>query len=293
MGYPYIGTYQNNTIIDNIATYNGDIGIELYDYCDNNTVSDNVVSYNGLNGIGIYDFSDNNILTENLLYNNTIGVYIDNSDNNTIYENVFAKNEKHAFDDGIDNKWNITSVGNYWDNHTGPDVSPIDGIVDNPYTYIEGSAGSIDYLPIAEDGAPRITIISPIEGRRFGSIAPSFNVEVIDVYVYEMWYTIDGGLHNYSFTENGMINQSAWNALPEGSVTITFYASDIVGNEAFEEVIVTKSISAGGLDPGVIAIIVVVSIIGGLTIIGAILGILVKKGKISLEKIKGLLFRRK
>jgi len=124
-------------------------------------------------------------------------------------------------------------------------------------------------LPIAEDGAPRITINSPSAGNRFGSTAPSFNVEIIGVYVYEMWCTIDGGLHNYSFTENGMINQAAWEALSEGNVTITFYASDLVGNEAFEEVIVTKSISTGGLDPGVIAIIVVVSIGGGLVVIGA------------------------
>ena len=284
---------QNNTIKDNNANYNGDIGIELYDYCENNTVSNNVISYNGLNGIGIYDFSDSNILTENLLYNNTIGLYIDNGDNNSIYNNFFAKNYKHAFDDGIENKWNNTIIGNYWDNHTGPDISPQDGIVDNPYTFIDGPAGSIDYLPIAEDGAPRITIKSPIEGEKFGINAPTFNVEIIDVYIFEMWYTLDGGLTNITFTENGTINQAAWNALPEESVTITFYAIDIVGNEAFEEVIVTKSISAGGLDPGVIAAIVVVSVIGGLVIVGVILRILLKKGKISLEKLKNLSFRKK
>jgi len=260
---------QNNTIMDNIANYNGEIGIELYDYSSNNTISNNVVSYNGLNGIGLFDSSDSNTLTENVLYNNTIGVNIDNGNNNSIYINFFLKNVKHAFDDGIDNKWNSTIIGNYWDNHTGPDVSPIDGIVDNPYTYIEGPAGNIDYLPIAEDGAPRITINSPIAGGKFGSTAPTFNVEIVDIHVYEMWFTIDGGLHNYTFTENGTINQAAWDALPEGNVTITFYTRDIVGNKAFDEVTVIKRISAGGLDPGVIAIIVVGSIGGGLVVIGA------------------------
>jgi len=255
--------------MDNIANYNGEIGIELYDYSSNNTISNNVVSYNGLNGIGLFDSSDSNTLTENVLYNNTIGVNIDNGNNNSIYINFFLKNVKHAFDDGIDNKWNSTIIGNYWDNHTGPDVSPIDGIVDNPYTYIEGPAGNIDYLPIAEDGAPRITINSPIAGGKFGSTAPTFNVEIVDIHVYEMWFTIDGGLHNYTFTENGTINQAAWDALPEGNVTITFYARDIVGNKAFDEVTVIKRISAGGLDPGVIAIIVVGSIGGGLVVIGA------------------------
>jgi hypothetical protein len=84
--------------------------------------------------------------------------------------------------------------------------------------------------------------------------------------------------------------------LPEGSVTITFYARDIAGNVAFEEVIVVKDLSIG-LDPGVVAIIVVVSVIGGVVIIGAILVVLEKKGKISFErikeKIKGYISRRK
>lgn len=281
---------QNNTIKNNVANYNGDIGIELYDYCDNNTVSNNLVNYNGLNGIGIYDFSDSNILTENLLYNNTIGVYIDNGDNNSISKNFFAKNYKHAFDDGIENKWNNTIIGNYWDNHTGPDISPQDGIVDNPYTFIDGPAGSIDYLPIAEDGAPRITINSPQQGEKFGSTAPTFNVEIIDVYVVEMWYILDGGLNNYTFTGNGTINQTVWDALLDGTTTITFYARDIAGNVAFEEVTIIKGVSADKLDPGIVAAIIV-SVIGG--IILAALVILVKKGKISLEKIKGFSFKRK
>jgi len=159
------------------------------------------------------------------------------------------------------------SIGNYWDNWTSPDVSPNDGIVDDPYTYIGGSAGSIDYLPIAEDGAPQITINSPTSSDVFGVNAPSFDVTITDVYVVSMWYTLDGGLHNYTFTENGVINQTAWTALPEGSVTITFYATDVVGNEATEYVAVTKSLT-DDIDPGIIITIIVVSIVSGVALIG-------------------------
>jgi len=262
----------NNTIVDNIANYNGIIGIELYDYCENNTVSNNIVSFNGLNGIGIYDFSNYNNLTENLLFNNTSGVYIDNGDNNSIYENFFSKNFEHAFDDGIDNKWNNTVIGNYWDNHTGPDVND-DGIVDNSYTYIGGPVGSIDYLPIAEDGAPRIDIISPPSGSGFGNTAPSFNVEMIDDYLFEMWYSIDGGLHNYTFTENGTIDQSAWNALPDGSVTISFYAIDIAGNIGTAEITIGKNLTEE-FDPTLV--IVIVSLVGGVAVV-AVVYIFIKK----------------
>ncbi len=266
----------NNTIVDNTANYNEQIGIELYDYCENNTVSNNVVSFNGLNGIGIYDFSNYNTLTENLLFNNTYGVYIDNGDNNSIYENFFSKNFKHAFDDGINNIWNNTVIGNYWDNHTGPDTSPQDGIVDTPHTYIGGPAGSKDYLPIAEDGKPIITINSPHEGGRFDNIAPSFIITVTDIYIVSMWYTLDDGQHNYTFTGfAGTIAQSAWDAMSDGTITITFYAIDIAGNIGTTEITISKNLPEE-FDPTLV--IVIVSLVGGVAV-AAVVYIFIKKRK--------------
>jgi hypothetical protein len=133
-----------------------------------------------------------------------------------------------------------------------------------------GPTGSIDYLPIAEDGAPTITIHSPSAGSSFGSSAPSFNVEVNDDFLFEMWYTLDGGLNNYTFTENGTIDQSAWDALGDGSVTIIFYANDLVGNEAFEEVTITKSVTVEGPDSGDIIFIVVLSIVAGVAVVAGV-----------------------
>ena len=279
----------NNTIIDNIANYNADIGIELYDYCENNAVSKNILSYNGLNGIGIYDFSDSNTITYNLLYNNTIGFYIDDGNNNTIYRNIFSKNGEHAIDNGIDNAWNSTIVGNYWDNHTGLDFSPVDGIVDNPYTYIGGSPGNVDYLPLAEDGAPVITIQSPKEDGRYGDTAPTFSIIASDVYVVSMWYTLDDGLHNYTFTGlAGTFSQSAWDNISDGAITITFYAVDIAGNIGTAEVTIGKNLPEK-FDPTLVIVIV----IGSIALLGVILVILVKKDIISIEKIKGLSLKRK
>ncbi|UCC18856.1 MAG: right-handed parallel beta-helix repeat-containing protein, partial [Promethearchaeota archaeon] len=245
-----------NDITENIANYNDNSGISIGDKCDNNTISRNTASYNDYAGVnilgggfdscynnticgnnvinntygirldeachftkiseniingnnfGIYLYSmdsnlNHNYIIENIISSNKLGIYLGSeSSNNSVYKNFFLENGKHAYDDGTDNKWNSTTIGNYWDNHTGPDANN-DGIVDIPYTYIGGTAGSIDYLPIAEKLAPE------------------------------------------------------------------------------------------GLDPGVIAIIVIVSIIGGLTITGVILRILEKKGKISLEKLRKLSFKKK
>ncbi|MFW9950710.1 MAG: hypothetical protein ACFFKA_11380, partial [Candidatus Thorarchaeota archaeon] len=142
----------------------------------------------------------------------------------------------------------------------------------------------------AEDGARRITIISPSEGQRYGIIAPSFNLQIVDVKVFETWYTLDGGLHNYTFNGTGKIDQTVWDALPEGNVTIRFYVRDIIGNVAFEEVTIIKELP---LDLGVLVVIIVASIIGGIAIFGAILATLVKRGKISLAKIKEFSFKKK
>ncbi len=314
----YLNEYcSNNKLTENVAIDNNNDGIFIGDYCDNNTISQSEASYNGATGIHLSgegrDSSYNNTILENTVENNDYGIQLigachftlisrniirknnfglsfDSScSNNSGTKNFFFNNGKHAIDDGADNNWNSTTIGNYWDNWTSPDVNS-DGIVDDPYTYIGGSAGSIDYLPIAEDGAPRITIIFPSDGQRSGILAPTFIVEIVDIYVFEMWYTLDGGLNNYTFIENGTIDQAVWDILPEGSVTIRFYARDIAGNVAFEEVTVLKVL---GLDPGVLAVIVFVSVIGGLTIVGVILGILVKKGKISVEKLKKFSFKRK
>lgn len=281
----------NNEVIKNSINYN-EYGIVFSESSCNNSISKNKIAYNNV-GIELEDSSDENEFIRNILFTNALGVNIISGNNNTFYLNIFLKNEKHAVDNAIENKWNTTLIGNYWDNHTGPDVAPQDGIVDLPYVYIGGTAGSIDYLPKAEDGAPRITIISPTEGSKFKAIAPSFVVEIVDDFLYEMWYTLDDGLHNYTFTDfAGSINQSVWDVLPEGEITIKFYARDIPGNVAFKVVTIIKDLSVG-LDPGVLVLIVILSIIGSVAVAGVILWYFFKNGKISLEKLKKNFIRKK
>lgn len=258
-----------NNITGNTINNNDNFGIYIY-VALNNTIKGNIVSNNGISGIYIDEDCDYNEISENIIYNNTIGIHIDGlNDDNLVYKNFFLKNGIHAVDDGTDNKWNITTIGNYWDNHTGPDTAPQDGIVDIQYN-ISGSAGSIDYLPIAEDGAPSITINSPNPSDLFDTAAPSFNVRITDNYLDEMWYTIDGGLHNYTFTVNGTIDQTAWDALSDGTIILTFYASDIQGNIGYADVMITKGIPPAGDDPTIVIVIVVVSIVGGVAVLAGL-----------------------
>lgn len=231
----------NNLIIGNNITSNIYNGIHFLEDCDNNQILGNLI--NGNNGTGIFaewNFANNEII-RNIISNNALGINFGSwCYNNSLYRNLFLKNGMHVIDDGTDNNWNCTTIGNYWDNHTAPDANN-DGIVDNPYTYIGGLAGSIDYLPIAEDGAPRITIISPSEGDEFSEIAPEFNITVIDLYLDTMWYTIEGNMTQYFIKDlNGTIDQDAWDNVLEEEITITFYAQDIVGNVGSKSVSIIK-----------------------------------------------------
>ena len=75
---------------------------------------------------------------------------------------------------------------------------------------------------------PTIDIISPLTGSIFNTTSLSFTVEIFDVHLDKMWYTIDSGTTKYFFTDNGTIQ--GWSDLPNGPVTITFFANDTAGN---------------------------------------------------------------
>ncbi|MEE9376708.1 MAG: NosD domain-containing protein [Candidatus Lokiarchaeia archaeon] len=173
---------KNNTILGNTANHNGELGIVLSGYCDNNTISGNTANNNLVGGIILQDNCDNNTIsgniasneatlnqdtgillesncnyttiTGNLIQNNTMyGILITTGcQNNSIYYNSFIGTFGwHANDDGMNNHWNVSGIGNYWDNHTSPDSVPEpNGIVDTPYTWINGTSNSEDHFPLVD-----------------------------------------------------------------------------------------------------------------------------------------------
>ena len=167
-----------------------------------------------------------------------------------------------------------------------------DALLDGTITiefYANNSLGDInseDVNVIKDTTAPTISIISPTEEAVFEETAPDFQVEITDPYLDEMWYTINDDDTIYDFTQNGTIDQTAWDVLENGNVTLTFYANDVLGNIAFEEIIIVKNIPPEDTtDDGIIIVIVVVSIVGGVAAVGVILFVLVKKGRVPVEKL--------
>ncbi|MFX0032673.1 MAG: hypothetical protein ACFE9P_08405 [Candidatus Hermodarchaeota archaeon] len=90
---------------------------------------------------------------------------------------------------------------------------------------------------------PIITIISPNPNNNlFGKLAPNFIVKIEDLFLDAMWYSLDGGITNTTFTNNGSIYQTLWDTVGNGTVTIKFYANDTDGNIGIKEIKVRKDI---------------------------------------------------
>jgi len=91
---------------------------------------------------------------------------------------------------------------------------------------------------------PDITILSPVSDQVFGVYAPTFTITIIDESpVDSTWYTIDGEVTNYTFSGLiGTVNQTAWDDAGIGSISLTFYANDTLGNLGSETVNIFKDI---------------------------------------------------
>jgi len=96
----------------------------------------------------------------------------------------------------------------------------------------------------AETMDPIITINSPSLNDFYGTGVPYMNITIEEDYLDEVWYTLDGGLNNITYTENQFIEQALWNSQINGTVLIQFYAKDFAGNIGYAEVLVYKDISA-------------------------------------------------
>ncbi|MFX0170317.1 MAG: hypothetical protein ACFE9L_00195 [Candidatus Hodarchaeota archaeon] len=107
---------------------------------------------------------------------------------------------------------------------------------------------------------PSITIISPRANEKYLGGPPRFEVLITDPHLDHMWYSLDGGVTNYFFTENETIAEEAWKPLEDGQpVTITFYANDTIGHLVQKDVLVEKKAkSANGFTGPAIAMSLIV-----------------------------------
>ncbi|MBY9016748.1 MAG: hypothetical protein KGD68_13745, partial [Candidatus Lokiarchaeota archaeon] len=92
--------------------------------------------------------------------------------------------------------------------------------------------------------APLLTINAPITDDLFGLQPPQYDISVVEPNIDTMWYTLDSGATNVTFSSlTGTIDQTEWDKLGDGTVTLRFYVRDEGENEGFAEINVRKDIS--------------------------------------------------
>jgi ABC-type transport system substrate-binding protein len=153
----------------------------------------------------------------------------------TVYDSIW-----YTLDDGATN----TTCG------ISGQIDPIlwSGLADGPYTlrfYANNSYGRIGTAAISiyKDATDPVVIINdPDPGHEYNTTIPSYDITITEIHPGAVWYTMDNGVTTIPITTySGSINAVAWLLLPNGPVTITFYAIDAVGNIGFSSVIVNKN----------------------------------------------------
>ena len=138
---------------------------------------------------------------------------------------------------------------------------------------------------------PVLTIFSPTTGDRFTTIPPAFNIDVDELNIERIWYTIDGGLNNYDITQfTSYIDSSAWNVAPLGAITIRFSVEDKAGNLVYTDIIIQKSTPPPPPPPLNINLIIIIAVIAfiGITILE---GFVYRKKHVRIKKPKPLVER--
>lgn len=90
--------------------------------------------------------------------------------------------------------------------------------------------GQVDAIIKLDILKPDISVLSPISGF-YNSTPPDFSVEISDPHLDKMWYTLNTNDTKHFFSENGTIDEDAWNSVSDGQVNLNFFANDTVSNE--------------------------------------------------------------
>lgn len=108
---------------------------------------------------------------------------------------------------------------------------------------IVGHEGFAEVIVRKDIIAPDVSVTSPSNNQEFGDAAPQFSLQIIEVNLDSIWYTIDDDNLTIVNMASAQIDQMVWNSLEKGTHIIKFYVNDTAGNEGFAQVSVKKGTS--------------------------------------------------
>jgi photosystem II stability/assembly factor-like uncharacterized protein len=191
-----------------------------------------------------------NYITDSIEY----GLYSNNwaTQNNYIYNNYFGNEDNFYAASQPPNLayFNITKMegtnivggeyigGNYWNDYSGTNRG--DGFGSTSYNV---GGNYYDYLPLLDNSAPVISLISPQEGATYGnneSLALEFSVSDSDGDLDSCWYNINEG-DNVSISN--CLN-STFDVPGDGSYVLNIHANDSQGEFASDSVSFSVQVGA-------------------------------------------------
>ena len=188
-----------------------------------------VVKHTNIPNITILSPDVNKIFGEEMLY---FEIVVDTSDiNSTWYSLNHGKSVLFTGLMGFIDE-------NEWDNQ-GNGTILITFYVNNTW----GNIGFSEVIVRKDVIAPNVIINFPIKNQFYGKTAPTFNITIIEANLRDIWYTLDGGVTNMTlFSSTGMISQTEWDKIVNGSIILRFYANDSLGNLNFSEMVLMKDV---------------------------------------------------
>lgn len=87
--------------------------------------------------------------------------------------------------------------------------------------------------------SPELNILYPFSNQILGINTPEYIIEYNETNIDTLWYAVNSG-SNYTFSSNSSFDATEWRNIENGSVVITFYANDTLGNEISAKINVWK-----------------------------------------------------
>lgn len=189
----------------------------------------------------LLETTDSGVVTSNTFYRNMdTGLTMYTCTNMLLHHNLFLFNHgstsiysdasNQAYDDNSGmNHWNTSGpdgIGNFWSDWCYPDLDR-NGVVDDSLS-IDG--GGVDSFPIADTGAPEVTITSPgSDGIVFNTATVSFSWGATDDWsgIHHFELSMDNGTWN----NIGIGNFYSYEDLMDGEHFFKVKAVDKAGNE--------------------------------------------------------------
>jgi hypothetical protein len=167
----------------------------------------------------------------NSIYEGTVQVDIDITN-----EFVFLDVNFH-WDDNAPAPWTEPYTTNLPPNQ-GVHTLYVNASTSTPYIY------DLDSFTFTRDDVDPIIVIQSPTTNEVWDHAPAFDLDITELHIAQRWYTLNDGPNHYFYSDAGEIEDSAWNALPDGDVTIKFSVSDTLGHTGSALVVVRKDTQA-------------------------------------------------